>query len=445
MIESRISNYVSPKPICPKSIKDTGLTRTFISDLIIKHLYRYGQLSGNDIAQYLKLPFYIFDTVLDDLLTQGIAEKKGGRGLGHTHDSFVLLQNGIGYAQAVLAKDTYTGPAPVPLEQYTDLIVSHARLYSAVQLDILQKSWEDFVLDKEYFAQIGPAICSCSSCFLYGPPGTGKTVLAKAIAQCIYEFSGDMAIPYSILVGGYIIQVFDPIYHERTEPEESPLVVKFRSDQSDNRWVLCKRPTVIVGGEMTAQMLDLQLNPSTHYYEAPLQLKANGGVLIIDDFGRQQIKPKVLLNRWILPLEEKIDYLSLHTGKKFPVPFEQFVIFATNLNPQQLVDEAFLRRIRYKIYIGQISTESYMKIFAQECKKKKLMIHEDHLEKIIQIFYIQRNLPLRACDPRDITNKICDYCTFNQLPKTIHYDLLEKIFENYLEYSTLRMSSSLSA
>jgi len=201
----------------------------------------------------------------------------------------------------------------------------------------------------------------------------------------------------------------------------------------DNRWVLCHRPSVIVGGELTLDMLDLRYNVTTRFYEAPLQMKANGGVFIIDDFGRQIVQPKDLLNRWIVPLEERIDYLTLHTGKKFTIPFEELVVFATNLNPHELADEAFLRRIRYKIYLGEPSVEAYKAIFDLECRQKKLAYNPADVDAVIQKFYRRKNQPLRACDPRDVTDLILDQFIFTNHPRTITADILDQTYSIYME------------
>jgi energy-coupling factor transporter ATP-binding protein EcfA2 len=281
---------------------------------------------------------------------------------------------------------------------------------------------------------VGPAIRSGKSCFLYGPPGTGKTTMAKKIAEFLDRTGGHYAVPHALLVGGSVIRVYDPVHHEKVEDQESHRASSswLMENPGDRRWVLCRRPAVIVGGELSLDMLDLRYNPATKYYEAPLQVKANGGVLIVDDFGRQLVQPRDLLNRWIIPLEERIDYLTLHTGKKFAIPFDPLVVFATNLDPAGLVDEAFLRRIRYKIYIGEPSIDMYKRIFIAECKKKGLVIDPSFIEEIIHRCYRPNHRPLRACDPRDITDQIADYCAFHELPLRIPYELVEKTAAGYL-------------
>ncbi|MEW6235500.1 MAG: ATP-binding protein [Candidatus Omnitrophota bacterium] len=420
------------RPSSPACLEEVGLSASFLSDLIVKHLHRFGVLTGLEIAEKIRLPFPLLEPLLNEIIIQLYAEKKGGQGLGAASDRFGLTDRGRRHIQDLLALDTYIGPAPVPLDQYWSYIQKHHLHSIRVTEALLREAWCDFIVDDSLFRQIGPAIRSGKSCFLYGPPGTGKTTFAKKIAQFYNQHGGPIAVPHALFAGGSIIRVYDPIHHKELTPSAADANRIFKNQGGDRRWALCRRPAVIVGGELELSMLDLRYNPSTRYYEAPLQMKANGGLLIIDDFGRQMVQPRDLLNRWIIPLEERLDYLTLHTGKKFSIPFEQLVVFATNMNPMDLVDEAFLRRIRYKIYIGEPSAVVYKSIFMKECHKKELEIAEADLDEIIRQCYLPANRPLRACDPRDITDQIADYCDFNELSKTIPFDLLKAIVAAYL-------------
>lgn len=411
----------------------TGLPYTFIHDLIIKLFERHGAMTGMEMAHKLCLPFPLIDPIFDDILDEKFAEISQSQGLGHATNRFRLLERGIQFAQTLLGGDSYVGPAPVPLEQYNACVSKFHVRDVMVNQESLREAWREFVLDDEYFDQVGPAIRSGAPCFLYGPPGTGKTVLAKMIARFLDRFCGYIPVPYALYVGGSVIKVFDPIYHKGGDNGNGQTRQLWKSNNKDFRWVDCRRPTVIAGGELTMDMLDLRYDPLVKYYEAPLQLKANGGVFIIDDFGRQTVEPRNLLNRWILPLEERIDYLTLHNGKKFTIPFEQQVLFATNLNPKDLVDEAFLRRIRYKIHIGEISDGAYRQIFNDECDKKGIEYNANDLNRIMDLFYKRTNRMKRACDPRDITDKIVAHCGYNRKSLEVDYEMLEAAYADYMK------------
>ncbi len=408
----------------PQMLEDTGISKAFVFDLILKHLYRSGELTGTAVAEKLCIPFPIADTILDETVWRKYSEKHGGKGMGNASDVFGLTGRGRDYVREILDIDTYTGPVPVPLDQYSNMICSKKVRQFNISEELLREAWRDFVLDDEIFLQIGPAMCSGKSCFLYGPPGTGKSTIAKAISKYFDLHGGHVPVPHAVLVGGSVIRVYDPVYHQPVEDAADVSDTWLTKRKHDRRWVMCHRPTVTVGGELTLDMLDLRYNSTTRYYEAPLQMKANGGVFVIDDFGRQMVKPKDLLNRWIVPLEEHIDYLTLHTGKKFSIPFEQMVAFATNLDPRELTDEAFLRRIRYKIFVGELTEQAYKKIFMGECRKKNLECEESELERFIKKYYREKKNLMRACDPRDLTDAALDIISFRHLDQIVTCELL---------------------
>jgi SpoVK/Ycf46/Vps4 family AAA+-type ATPase len=275
----------------------------------------------------------------------------------------------------------------------------------------------DRVLD-----QLGPAVNANKAVFLYGPPGNGKTVIAEGMGRSV---GGDMYIPHAIEIDGGIITMYDPANHESLEADDTDSLSIIASEPRDRRWVRIRRPVVMVGGELTLDMLDLTFNPITKFYEAPLQLKSNGGVFLVDDFGRQRMRPQELLNRWIVPLESRVDYLTLHTGKKFVVPFDVLVVFATNLDPNDLADEAFLRRIPYKIPIEDPSVDEFTQIFELNCRRRQLKFHQVMVAYLHRRHYRPMGRPMRSCHPRDILDQVTAMCRYKGIQPEITRELLD--------------------
>jgi SpoVK/Ycf46/Vps4 family AAA+-type ATPase len=273
---------------------------------------------------------------------------------------------------------------------------------------------------------LGPSINANKSLFLYGPPGNGKTVIAEGIGKAI---GGDMFVPHAIDVDGQIITIFDPVNHDRRLGQASTSLIA--GEGHDRRWVRIRRPVVTVGGELTLEMLDLIFNPISKFYEAPIQLKANGGVFVVDDFGRQRIRPRDLLNRWIVPLESRVDYLALHTGRKFEVPFDVFIVFATNLQPMSLADEAFLRRIPYKILVKNPTVDEYARIFELNCRRRGLAFDPVIIDYLLQRYYQPRQIQMRACHPRDLVEHIVDICRYHNRTPLLSRELVDAACESY--------------
>jgi predicted ATPase with chaperone activity len=288
--------------------------------------------------------------------------------------------------------------------------------------------FEHLVISRGVLDQLGPAINSGKSVFLYGPPGNGKTVIAEGIGATL---GGDMCIPHAIDVDSQIITMFDPVNHQALDRGETGERAVVTDDARDRRWVHIKRPVVTVGGELTLEMLDLTFNPISRFYEAPIQLKANGGVFVVDDFGRQRIRPRDLLNRWIVPLESRVDYLTLHTGKKFEVPFDVLIVFATNLKPDSLADEAFLRRIPYKIYAKNPTPEEFARIFEMNCRRARVDFDPVVVEYLQRRYYEPRNIEMRACQPRDLLNHILDLAAYQKRQPAITRELLDAACGSY--------------
>ncbi len=400
--------------IKPETLEDLNIPKDLVVDGVVRHLYFSGNLTGLDLSKRLKVPFNgIVEQIVDQLLKQKYVSYEGGRGFGRSSMTFQLTDQGRDFAKESLNKNSYMGPIPVCLDDYKRNFKDLKESKKVSTSDI--KEWlSSLILPPNFVNSIGPAINSNHSIFLYGPPGNGKTVIADKIGQ---NLRGDVTIPYAVEVDGQIIKVFDGIFHDVIE--ENPL---------DNRWVKIKRPYVFVGGELTYNMLNLNLDPVSKIYEAPLQLKANGGIFLIDDFGRQKEPPKMFLNRWIVPLENGFDVLNFSSGKSFSVPFEQLIIFSTNLDPKELVDEAFLRRIRYKIGIENPGPEIFLKIFELTCKHYKIEYVLSEVENFF--FYNRETKPkIRAVLPRDLARIIKSICDFEGMPYIVNFYTLKKASE----------------
>jgi predicted ATPase with chaperone activity len=307
-----------------------------------------------------------------------------------------ITTKGRGRALELLAQNQYAGVAPVSLESYVQRVRQQSVRDTEIHPPQVERAFSHLVIDPKMLKKLGAALNSGSSIFLYGPAGTGKTTIACTLSQVVAE--DGVWIPFAVEIDGQIITVFDPRVHSPLNDSEG--------QGADNRWVLCHRPMVLVGGELTIEMLELQLNPVTRFYTAPMQMKANNGVLIIDDFGRQRLRPEELLNRWVVPLDRRIDFLNLSGGKQVEIPFEMFVVFATNLDPAQLADPAFLRRIQTKVEVGAVSEEHFHQIFRNVCNGLNLRCETTVVDELIGVIQNKFHEPLRACHPRDIVNQI---------------------------------------
>jgi predicted ATPase with chaperone activity len=372
------------------------------------------------------LPFpNVVSVVLEFLRREKLCEVRSASGRGGFSEStyeYVLTSRGRSMAQDALERGQYTGAAPVPLSAYVEAIRAQGLRDITVHQRQLRHALAHLVFAESTFEQIGPAINSGRSIFLFGPPGNGKTSIAEAIGSLLME--GDMYIPYAIEVEGQIIKLFDDVNHEVVEKNEE-------SQRVDDRWVMIRRPFIVVGGELTLEGLDLVYNSDYKYYEAPYQVKANGGIFLIDDFGRQTVRPTDLLNRWIVPLEKRVDFMTLHTGRKFEVPFEVLIVFSTNLEPQELVDEAFLRRIRHKIEVKNPDWDEYAEIFRRVAKGKNVQFSESSLAYLIKEHYIKPKRPPRACHARDLLDQIVDVARYLSIPPTLSKELIDRAAESY--------------
>jgi predicted ATPase with chaperone activity len=416
----------------PKSIEATGLSLGFLSDLALKILYFLGYVSGADIAEQMRLPFTgVVDRVLEFLKREMLCEVKGAGGLGQSSYEYTITAKGIARAREVLDRGQYVGPAPVPLVDYTRGIYRQPMLTASIHDQPVRQALAHLVVSDEMMDMLGPAVNSGRSIFLYGEPGNGKTAMAESVGRMV--LGAEMFIPYAVEIGGMVIKVFDEVNHQRVpEPARRGSANQVVSrTRYDRRWIRVKRPVITTGGELTLETLDLVWDDVSKYYEAPFQMKANGGMFLIDDFGRQQVRPRDLLNRWVVPLEKRYDYLTLHTGQKIEVPFEVLIVFATNLEPRDLVDEAFLRRIRHKIPVGDPSFEDYREIFRRECAARAIPFDEEGLAYLLREYYIKPGKPLRACHPRDLTDEILDIARYRNISPTLSKDLIDRACRAY--------------
>ena len=378
----------------PQSISEIDVRQAVLDDLALKTLYISGSLSVLELSEKMRLSFSIADELLCRLRAALFCHVTG---INSNIPQIAITSQGRARAAELLSQSQYTDAAPVSLESYTEQTRQQSVRKADVHPADVERAFAHLVMDIETLRQFGTALNSGSSLFLHGPPGVGKTTMAEALSRVLSEDA--IWIPYAVEVDGQIISIYDPTIHKRI-PEQEP-------ESADKRWVLCHRPAVLAGGELTAEMLDLQFNPITKYYVAPVQMKANNGVLIIDDFGRQRVHPDVLLNRWVVPLDRSIDFLTLAGGQKVEVPFEALVVFATNMDPAELIDAAFLRRIQTKIRIGEVSDEQFCEIFRRFATEKRITFEAGIPAELIDFIHNTLKQELRSCYPRDIVNQVC--------------------------------------
>ena len=412
------------RPAAPRTLEETGLPVSLVESLVLKYLAVVGTTSGRAIAKHVCLPFGILEGLVQALRSRRFIVHTGSAPVNDYY--YTLTEEGRQQAQAALATCSYVGPAPVPLIDYVMSVEAQTIRAESPKRRQLEEAFADISVDPELFKSLGPAINSGAGLFLYGAPGNGKSTLARRITMC---FGQEIWIPWTITEDGQLIKLYDAAYHEDTAKEEEEGIIQ--AAEHDRRWLRIRRPTVMVGGELTMDALDIRYDPHSNVSEAPLQMKSNCGCLLIDDFGRQRIEPAELLNRWIVPLESRSDFLTLSTGKKIQVPFEQLIIFSTNLEPSDLVDEAFLRRIPYKIEIDDATEEEFHRLFELYARTFKCEYRPEVVDYVIATHYRPHHRPLRRCHPRDLLNQILNFCSYNDLPLEMLPEYFDQVVKSY--------------
>ncbi len=421
-------DFAPTMPFAPKRPEGVGLSGDLILQIVTKTLHFAGELRGTELAARLGVPFFVIEPALELLKNERHCEIIGGSLVGAPAYIYRLTDAGRVRAALFLEDNHYVGALPVPLDQYQAYMARFAAQHSIeVTRDLVSVAFSHLVLNRRVLDQLGPAIAAWHSLFIYGPPGNGKTVIAQAIRNVLH---GELAIPHALSVEGQIVRLFDPVNHERVDDTTAESGLEDHHP-FDHRWVRCRRPLVTVGGELTMPALELGFSEAFGFYTAPLQALANGGVLLIDDFGRQSATPREMLNRWIVPLESRVDFLTLRTGQKFELPFNVFVVFATNIKPGDLVDEAFLRRIQYKVLAESPTPAEFTQIFKNYCTAAQLSYDPALVEHVINKELRPRGVLMRGCHPRDLIEHAMAIAKYLDQPRTLTPALLSEACASY--------------
>jgi energy-coupling factor transporter ATP-binding protein EcfA2 len=393
----------------------------------MKVMLQHGLTHVQELSSHLKLPIAVLESLFTNLRRDALVEVRR-RGALDGDVVYGLTPAGRARASEAMARNLYCGPAPVPLADYTAQVQAQSVGTMGVTQERLKEVLGNVVVREELLEQFGAAMNSHRAVMVYGPAGSGKTYLCEQMARLL---SGPVAIPHAIDVGGEIIRFFDPLMHRPVPARGTPSGTLDMRHRSDERWVLCERPVVVTGGELTLEMLDLVFDPRAGFYQAPPHFKANNGLFLVDDLGRQMVTPQQLLNRWVIPMEHHHDYLMLRNGGKFRIPFDTLLFFSSNLRPAEIADEAFLRRIGYKIFVGAVSRDDYRRITREVCAEYGVPYTDDAFEHLVTHYHGCFGRPLLACTPRDLVSQIADYAAYRGIAPTLTPDLLDWAWHNH--------------
>jgi hypothetical protein len=430
MTEQALAKFLDTFPVEPKSIEAIGIEETDLLALLMKQIYTSRLRSTPEFSDAIKLPRHIVTELVRLATERKLLYAKGVRADNAAIMTYDLTEEGRRWATDALNRSQYNGPTPVTLEQFNQQVNLQKITNEVVTFQRIRGSLSDLDMENSLLEQAGPALNSGRAILLYGPPGNGKTTFALRLANV---FTDIIYVPYAVVVESQIIRVYDPSIHIAVDAKaatDGQMSSFLRGEEVDARWIPCKRPFVVAGGELNLEMLDLRYDATSKLYEAPLHMKALGGCFVIDDFGRQLVSPSDLLNRWIVPLESRIDYLKLHTGKSFSIPFDELVIFSTNLDPEDLMDPAFLRRLPYKIEIGSPSVELFKRIFAKECLSQGIEATDEALDSIVHRIKVDKQLELAAFQPRFILEQVVASCRFAEQNVTLEPRFLDYALDN---------------
>lgn len=419
----------APRMRPPRTLEETGLPFLFILELIAKSLFLRGQIRLTEMASHLCLSIGVLDTVIAFMRTEKLVEAVRLGGTNTDADlTYKLSDTGRARASEYLSRNAYAGPAPVSLDHYRERVEKQRVADMRITRADIEETFAGIVVNPRILEQLGAAMNSGRAIFIHGPAGSGKTYLAEHLTTLL---KGDIWVPHAVLVDGEVVQIHDPAIHLPAQIDTGVAPSLDRGGQTDPRWIRCKRPTVLTGGELNMDMFDLHFDSATRYYQAPPHLKANNGLFIIDDLGRQRCSPTDLMNRWIVPLDRNKDYLSLHTGHKFMVPFDVIVVFSSNHPPEQLADGAFTRRLGYKVHMGEQTEAEYERIFRQACAQYGVPWSESAFRYLLDRKHYTEGRPLLACYPRDLVSQARDLARFESRDPVLDRDTLEWAWSNY--------------